>query len=234
MGVPWKDSESTTTSILVAPECEPDESKLTSQKFQWLPSDFFVDQHGKVALTSPYINKVHPVQHEELCSIILKILQFAIPVFERVLADLTRPLLPMRIATSYRGWDSEEGADCIGMPGPNLSSEEDFDADEDAWYGKQPFRTPEAKGSYGGDLEVLKDRISLKVETLQVIVKLANAILTPEKPDYPGGKWHIEGSYEHLSAWACCKKFRFKVCKMRRRFLVSYACVPSVRNHNHI
>ena len=40
------------------------------------------------------------------------------------------------------------------MPDPNHSSE-DFDTDEDAWYGKQPFRTPEAKGSFGGDLEVL-------------------------------------------------------------------------------
>ena len=28
---------------------------------------------------------------------------------------------------------------------------------------------------------------------LQVIVKLANIHLTPEKPDYEGGTWHVEG-----------------------------------------
>jgi hypothetical protein len=28
---------------------------------------------------------------------------------------------------------------------------------------------------------------------LQVIVKLANIELTPEKPEYDGGSWHVEG-----------------------------------------
>ena len=28
---------------------------------------------------------------------------------------------------------------------------------------------------------------------LQVIVKLANILLTPEKPEYVGGAWHVEG-----------------------------------------
>lgn len=28
---------------------------------------------------------------------------------------------------------------------------------------------------------------------LQVIVKLANIELTPEKPNYAGGSWHVEG-----------------------------------------
>ncbi|CDO72662.1 hypothetical protein BN946_scf184985.g81 [Trametes cinnabarina] len=33
----------------------------------------------------------------------------------------------------------------------------------------------------------------LRGRTLQVIVKLANIVLTPEKPRYPGGSWHVEG-----------------------------------------
>ena len=28
---------------------------------------------------------------------------------------------------------------------------------------------------------------------LQIIIKLANIHLTPEKPEYEGGSWHIEG-----------------------------------------
>jgi hypothetical protein len=40
---------------------------------------------------------------------------------------------------------------------------------------------------------------------LQVIVKLANIQLTPERPEYEGGTWHVEGqlvsshSYEFIS-----------------------------------
>ena len=29
---------------------------------------------------------------------------------------------------------------------------------------------------------------------LQIIVKLANIELTPEKPKYEGGTWHVEGT----------------------------------------
>lgn len=32
-----------------------------------------------------------------------------------------------------------------------------------------------------------------KESGLQVIVKFANIHLTPEKPDYEGGTWHVEG-----------------------------------------
>lgn len=38
---------------------------------------------------------------------------------------------------------------------------------------------------------------------LQVIFKLANIHLTPEKPEYEGGSWHIEGALnEHICATA--------------------------------
>ena len=35
------------------------------------------------------------------------------------------------------------------------------------------------------------DHVDLKGSRLQVIVKMANIILTPEKPEYNGGNWHI-------------------------------------------
>jgi len=38
---------------------------------------------------------------------------------------------------------------------------------------------------------------------LQIIVKLANIELTPEKPSYEGGTWHVEGQMnEHICATA--------------------------------
>ena len=194
-----KGSGSITATTFVAPKFRESESRFSSKKSQWLPSDFSVDQDGKVTLTSPYINNIHPTQHKELYSVIPEILQYAVPMLERVLSDAIRPLLPMRIATSGgRGYGGEETADCIwsdGIPYPNSSSEEEYDEDPDGWLGKRKFDTPDAREGYDGDLEVATDRISLRGRALQVIVKLANIVLTPEKPNYPGGKWHVEGLY---------------------------------------
>ena len=169
-----KISGSDTATVLEAPTLEGTDPKSVSKHFQWIPSDFYVDNHGKVTLISPYINNIHPIHHKELYSIILEILQHAIPMFERVLSDLLRPLLPMRIGTSDgRELGGEETVDCI-------------------WKTGVPS-TPDARKQYCGDLNVMNDRISLKGQTLQVIVRLANIVLTPERPEYPGGNWHVEG-----------------------------------------
>ena len=38
-----------------------------------------------------------------------------------------------------------------------------------------------------------KEKLELRGQTLQVIVKIANIQLTPENPNYEGGSWHVEG-----------------------------------------
>ena len=163
--------------ILKPPEIKGADPKFISKRFQFLPSDFSVDGDGKVSLVSPYINNIHPARHKELYSVIPEILQHALPMFERVLSDLLRPLLPMRIAPSdgYR-------FDC-------LLTNSVWDEERR----KHNFTYPDAKKQYGGDLGAMKDRISLKGQTLQVIVRLANIVLIPERPEYPGGKLHVEG-----------------------------------------
>ena len=189
-------------TILAPPEFDGADEECISKRFQWLPSDFSVSDDGKVTLTSPYINNIHPTRNKELYSVIPEILQHAIPMYERVLSDLLRPILPMRIATSDgRGWAGEETADCIwenGIPYPSSASETEYYEDEDAWYEKREFKIPDGRAKYDGDLDVTNNRLSLKGRTLQVIVKLANIILTPEKPEYAGGKWHVEGL-----SWSC-------------------------------
>jgi len=201
-----KTSGSATATGLTLPEFNGADPEFISKYFQWLPSDFSVDNDGKVALVSPYINNIHPTRNKELYLVIPEILQHAIPMYERVLSDLLRPILPMRIATSGgRGWAGIETADCIwenGMPYPSSGSENEYYENEDAWYEKREFKTPDGRKKYDGDLKVMNDRLSLKGRTLQVIVKLANIILTPEQPEYPGGKWHVEGL-----SWSC---FRLK------------------------
>jgi len=117
---------------------------------------------GNVTLISPYINNIHPTRHKELYSVIPEILQHALPMFERVLSDLLRPLLSRRVTVSG-GYESRARV------------------------------TVDCCKTYSGDLVAMNDRMSLKGRTLQVIVRLANIILTPEWPEYPGGKWHVEG-----------------------------------------
>ena len=193
-----KGPDSETASMLSPPELEDDVSpKFVSQRFQWIPSDFSVGGDGKVTLTSPYINNIHPTRHKDLYSIIPEILQHALPMFERVLSDLLRPLLPMRVATSGTRGLGDAGAitsgdawaiGCIwakGIPYPSPSEES---------YANHSFRTPDAKGKYDGNLQAMNNRISLKGRTLQMFVRLANIVLTPERPEYPGGKWHVDGS----------------------------------------
>jgi hypothetical protein len=156
-----------------------------------------VDLDGKVTLKSPYINNVHPTRDKGLYSVIPEVLQLALPMFERVLSDMIRPLLRMRIATSVkRGQAEEENADCIWEGDgfhPNSFSEEGHEDHPEKWLAKPTLRTPNAREHYDGDLEVMKDRVSLRGRTLQVIVKLVDIILTPENPRCPDGKWHVEG-----------------------------------------
>ena len=153
---------SDTATILLPPEIEGTGPKFVSKHFQFLPSDFSVDGDGKVTLISPYINNIHPTYHKELYSVIPYILQHALPIFERVLSDLLRPLLPMRVTVP-----------------------------EDSHPGSPPILN--CRQRCNGDLGVANNRISLRGRTLQVIVRLANIVLTPERPKYPGGKWHVEG-----------------------------------------
>ena len=183
-----KVSGSGTATILVSRELEGVNPKFVSRRFQLLPSDFSVDDDGKVTLTSSYINNVHPTRHKELYSVIPEILQHALPMFEHVLSDLLRPLLPMRIETSGGyGFGDRETIDCI------------------------------QGGKYNGDLKVMDNRISLKSRTLQVIVKLANIVLTPERPRYPGGKWHVEGSSQSVFFYGRVGTEFFKPSRLAER-----------------
>ena len=177
-------------------ECEvsepPDHLGYTiSQKFQWLPSDFVVAEDGAVTLVSPYINNVHPQKHATLQSVIPKLLERAVPLWELVLSDMRRPLLPLRVGSEVDGGLP----DCLFPESDTLSEDSDDDyTDMNRWILKRDMKLPDAKEKYSGDLDVMKaPTVSLKGTTIQCIIKLANIVLTPEKPEYAGGKWHVEG-----------------------------------------
>lgn len=173
--------------------------RFISKRFQWLPSDFKISETGKVSLSSPYINNIHPARHAGLYAVIPEVLERALPMFERVLSDLRRPLLPMRIKTAnfehYAPAGLDRAPQCLWddyppWPEQEVSCSPGFNQTE--WFWAQNPRLPEGR-PYNGELEKIKKTVSLNGKTVQCIVKLANIVLTPENPEYPGGKWHVEG-----------------------------------------
>ncbi|KAH9839182.1 uncharacterized protein C8Q71DRAFT_795498 [Rhodofomes roseus] len=186
-----------------------------SDHFQWLPSDFDVPKDGTVTLASPYINNIHPDRHRPLMDVIPRILEKAVPMFEWVLSELERKR-PLPTRMDYQGnsiprciWPKER------EPRPDDNTMHWFYAKHDSltsvelnpfnayydkiadaaeyWLDSLPHIWPDSKPTYDGELADVKKTVSLRGRQLQVIVKLANIVLTPEKPVYEGGTWHVEG-----------------------------------------
>ncbi|MFG2710924.1 DUF4246 domain-containing protein [Streptomyces goshikiensis] len=166
-----------------------------SEKFQWLPTDVDVSDDGDVAFRS-YVNNVHPDTHRELASVLPDLFACLRPLLENVLTDLRHPR-PLRIEANPYGWyDSEPEY-------PNQSSYSDDEAYEEArraweqaqddwWENRRPV-VPDAPDFTPPASPDASARVDLRGRRLQVIVKLATLHLTPDKPEYPGGSWHVEG-----------------------------------------
>ncbi|KZP11256.1 hypothetical protein FIBSPDRAFT_871776 [Athelia psychrophila] len=143
-----------------------------------------------ISRITSYINNLHPRSNQDLYEAVEKIIAKAIPLWNRTLSYLNNQTNP--IPEQPRQEDGEDEDDYAQRlkdwrltlfvhPEP-----EDF---------VDPGETEEA------NLSDLRDEFA---ETgLQVIVKLANIHLTPEKPEYAGGTWHVEGQLnEHICATA--------------------------------
>ncbi|THA82248.1 DUF4246 domain-containing protein [Streptomyces sp. A0592] len=166
-----------------------------SEKFQWLPTDVDVHENGEVAFRS-YVNNVHPETHHELASVLPDLFARMLPLWENVLTDLRHPR-PLRIEADPYGWyDSEPEY-------PNKSSYSDPAAHKEAlrvwesahgewWENRRPV-VPEAPEFTAPEAPDASARVDLRGRRLQVIVKLATIHLTPDKPEYAGGSWHVEG-----------------------------------------
>mmetsp|Transcript_29763 Transcript_29763/g.48061 ORF Transcript_29763/g.48061 Transcript_29763/m.48061 type:complete len:538 (-) Transcript_29763:610-2223(-) len=152
-----------------------------SKRYQWLPSEFEIEPTGGVKIHS-YINNLHPRHHAGLYSTLALILEKFVPLFNKVLTDLINPPRPNRIKPDPYSWYEED-------------DNEDEDEDERERTLK-PIDIP--------DFEVpppQTQNVDINGSSLQVIVKLANIMLTPEKPRYEGGVWHVEGmENEHIVA----------------------------------
>ncbi|MEU8777339.1 DUF4246 domain-containing protein [Streptomyces sp. NPDC048606] len=162
-----------------------------SERFQWLPTDVDVSENGAVAFRS-YVNNVHPETHRELVPVLADLFARMRPLLENVLTDLRHPR-PPRVEVDPYGWYPGE------PPYPRKSPSGDDEAYEEArrawddwWENRSPV-VPDAPDFTPPASPDASARVDLRGRRLQVIVKLATLHLTPDKPEYQGGSWHVEG-----------------------------------------
>ncbi|KAK4173741.1 hypothetical protein QBC36DRAFT_303405 [Triangularia setosa] len=233
-----------------------------SEMYQWLPANLVFQEDGTVKFTS-YINNLHPRKHSEIYRTIERLIDTAIPAWERVLSG--RALIgEAYVETAGRNRGKEVVPVQQRFEPPPMISEMDIDdvheplqlelikeweekngkpvpVDEYEWNEVDEWTGPSEWDSnpeqYEGlTLDEQKEwiRLNLKWKSirdvilpepsdfqpvtytvehklhdkfkdtgLQVIVKMATIELTPEKPDFPVGGWHIEGMMnEHIVATA--------------------------------
>ncbi|KAF2442510.1 hypothetical protein P171DRAFT_364692 [Karstenula rhodostoma CBS 690.94] len=188
----------------------PNEQHFYSAKFQWLPCEVAFADGDAVRITS-YINNLQPKKHKVLYEVLERVIAKTIPMWDATLDSTQTFYRVPRIDLEDVPWIEPEGKRPRG-------GDEDTD-DDDSWELDNEWREanrtlvppePEpysARGNGYGishrDTNPVNLRRDFADHGLQVIVKLANIHLTPEKPSYEGGAWHIEGQLnEHICASA--------------------------------
>ena len=199
-----------------------------SQKFQWLPCD--VELMGGNAKITSYINNVHPVKNAALYPVIEKFIEKALPAWD-IVYRWPQDFQMLRLQTSRVGFECTVpdicslpgNYDCTRVNRP-LNDGEEVRQDDEEWSrgydGSERERmdnewffrthqsdlpdTSEAAQHLALTASDVKTSGFFKnAKRIQVIVKLANIHLTPEKPTYDGGSWHIEGQLnEHICSTA--------------------------------
>jgi hypothetical protein len=160
-----------------------------SDRIQWLPCDVALSFHDADSEdiqrdTKSYINNLCPQDYSDLYQTIEKIIAHAISLWNITLGYLrNRRLYPQglyrRIKYEKVEWEVTTGEQAgVKYERPVEGSRLVFP------HGEQFAPPPEPKTS----VDLCRD-----FGNIQVIVKLANIQLTPEKPSYPGGSWHVEG-----------------------------------------
>ena len=165
-----------------------EETRVFSDKFQWLPCDVELGDDGGCRIVS-YINNAHPVHHKPLYEVVEKIIAQAIPLWNH---SLSRFVVP-RIEYSEVIYGEHPEPRPV-QPEGHVHYSHAFWELHDQWESTRPIILPEPasfeprKEMYSANL-----REQFPEKKLQIIVKLANIELSPDNPQYEGGSWHIEG-----------------------------------------
>ncbi|MFE8992842.1 DUF4246 domain-containing protein [Streptomyces collinus] len=166
-----------------------------SEQFQWLPTDVDVRDDGDVAFAS-YVNNVHPERHHELAGVLPDLFARMLPLLENVLTDLRHPRPPRIEADPYGWYDSKPVYPDKGSytdDGAYAEALHAWEVAQDDWWENRRPVLPDAPVFTPPERPDASARVDLRGRRLQVIVKLATLHLTPDKPEYRGGSWHVEG-----------------------------------------
>lgn len=177
----------TDRSILMRDTWANTSPKFWSKAFQWLPCD--VRFAGDEVKITSYINNMHPTLHPMLYSVIEKFIAKSIPLWNLTLSSTQAGRKP-RILHDWTDYNYPRGI----SPPKELGN--DWDARDNWRKTNRTLESPEPR-DFESYQRLVDDEVNLRKEFekqgLQVIVKLANIELTPEKPAYDGGSWHVEG-----------------------------------------
>ncbi|ETS80957.1 hypothetical protein PFICI_08486 [Pestalotiopsis fici W106-1] len=194
----------------IFPSLPEDEAQYWSETYQWLPSNLAFQGDGSVKFTS-YINNLHPEKYSSIYRTIEKLIDITLPAWDQCLAthkNSNAAVQPGRCSSRFpypddpNDWNAEhwfpsdprEVAD-VGMDWTEIYGSEYHPQDAEKWvYLRQPVN-PEPSYKEINYTIASKDRLAQRFRDsgLQVIVKMASIELTPEKPDFPAGGWHVEG-----------------------------------------
>jgi hypothetical protein len=163
-----------------------EQSKFSCLKLQTIPH--------RSRITS-YINNLHPGKNKELYGIIEEVITKAIPQWGASLGPLRDHDYQARIEMTEVKFDPDPD-----MMGEDERPKQEEDEPEDAFWERcrtWDYNTRRVVQPEPGEFEPWPEfRIDLQKEYahrgLQVIVKLANIELTPEKPEYSGKSQTLE------------------------------------------
>lgn len=216
----------------------PEATQHYSAKSQWLPAAVKLNERGRAEFTSP-INGLEFEKHPGLYDSLAKLVDCSLPLWSQCLA-IGRGNNPRRCPC-----DSEENTYTIPSTIPNhdtFHTMAEWDDSPSGWWAdpssvdedtmkRRPHRYPSCPGPIPfQEFQRLVDEtpkidLSEQYQFLQVIVKMSTIYLTPERPEYAGGTWHVEGRYlRFVIAWVTdnaarpCERTHMCYCHLLLRF----------------
>jgi Protein of unknown function (DUF4246) len=195
----------------VVPEpAAPQRNTFASERFQWLPADINVDADSGAVRFKSYVNNLHPERHAALYAALARLLSRLVPMFERTLTRAPYALLPVALLPDLYWWDPPEPLEPL-----DGVVEDPYGH----WMDTRKLIGPSLPVEVRPPAEGEGVPVRLRGRTLQVIVKVAEIVLTPEAPKYPGGTWHVEGmANESIVASAICYVGSENISVSRLRF----------------
>lgn len=155
---------------------------------------------------SSYINNLHPQKYKRLHAITSYIITQAVHLWNISLTPLpkhkrlhyeNRSATYRRILYSSVLCDLDANDVSLKEPSQIPAGESNDGYDDQNCAGKTEILKSKLIQPEPGRFQPPKERESVDLtrdyKGLQIVVKLANIVLTPEKPSYEGGSWHIEG-----------------------------------------